>query len=159
MHTAHPVEATPADRPIFGLPVDTAILFSNHKGVYKPGLEKSRTKLLRKLTFLGSFLDADEKIAFVTLGCSPYTMLEQSTLGVWVVLIKRALFVFTNKRLLHIPTTGKADYRGSIAQVLYQDCRRLHVQGSRLVAEYHNGTREKFTCIPRRDRAIIKHFH
>ena len=128
MHAEQKVEATPTDRPIFGLPVDTRILFSNHKGIYKRSIEKHKTKLLRKLGFLANFLDADEKIVFVTTGCSPYTLFERLTIGaVWLILLKRSLFVFTNKRVLHIPTTWNFDYRGSIAQILYQDCRRLHV--------------------------------
>jgi hypothetical protein len=160
MHAEQKVESVPADRPIFGLPVDTRILFANHKGVYKPRLEKSKTKLLKKIVFLGKFLDADEKIVLVTTGCSPFTMFEQLTVGVGlVVLLKRALFVFTNNRLLHIPTTWSFRYRGSIAQVLYQDCQRLHVKGSRLIAEYHSGRKEKFLYLPRRDRKVIKRCH
>ncbi len=159
MHVEQKVEATPADRPIFGLPVDTRILFSNHKGVYKPSIEKSKTKLLRKLGFLANFLEADEKIIFVTIGCSPYTTLELMTMGaLWVNLLKRSLFVFTNKRLFHIPTTWQLDYRGSISQILYQDCRRLYVKYPRLVAEYQNGRTDKFSGIPARDRDVIKHF-
>jgi len=159
MHAEQKVEAAPADRPIFGLPVDTSILFSNHKGVYKPGIEKNKTKLLQKLGFLANFLDADEKIVFVTTGCSPYSTLEQMTMGaLWVTVLKRALFVFTNKRLLHIPTTWKFDYRGSVAQILYQDCRRLQVKGSGLVTEYHTGKKDRFACISSGDRAIIKRF-
>ncbi len=159
MHAEQTVEATPTERPISGLPVDTGVLFANHKGVYQRGIEKTKTKLLRKLGFLANFLDADEKIVFVTTGCSPFTALEQLTIGAGLtVMLKRALFVFTNKRLLHIPTTWTFQYRGSIAQILYQDCRRLQVKGSRLVAEYHNGRKEKFLYIPRRDRKIIKHF-
>ena len=159
MQVEQKVEATPTERPIFGLPVDTRILFSNHKGVYQPGIEKNKTKLLRKLGFLANFLDADEKIVFVTTGCSPYSTFEQLTMGaVWVTLLKRSLFVFTNKRLLHIPTTWQLDYRGSIAQILYQDCKRLQVSGSGLVAEYHTGKKDRFASVPRPDRKIIKHF-
>ena len=123
------------------------------------GEVKNKTKLLRKLGFLANILDADEKIVFVAPGCSPYTMLERATIGaVWLILIKRALFVFTNKRLLHVPTTWKFDYRGSISQILYQDCRRLHVKSGKLIAEYHNGRTEKFSYIPACDRDVIKHF-
>jgi len=68
------------------------------------------------------------------------------------------LFVFTNKRLFHIPTTWQLDYRGSIAQILYQDCKRLQVSGSGLVAEYHTGKKDRFASIPGPDRKIIKHF-
>lgn len=107
MHAEPTVEMSPTDRPIFGLPVHTGILFCAHKGAYQPRVEKSKTKLLRKLSFLGRFLDADEKIVFVTTGCSPYTMLEQATIG----------------------------------------------------AEYHNGRKEKFACIPHGDRAIIQRFN
>jgi hypothetical protein len=159
MHTEQQVEATPTERPIFGLPVDTGILFSNHKGVYQKAIEKNKTKLLKKLGFLAPFLDADEKIVFVAAGCSPYSTFEVLTMGaVWVNLLKRSLFVFTNKRLFHIPTTWQLDYRGSVAQILYQDCKRLQVSGSGLVAEYHTGKKDRFANIPRRDRQIIKHF-
>jgi hypothetical protein len=157
MHTGG--KTAPANGPIFGLPVDTAILFSDKNGVHKPRIEKNRTKLLQKLGFLRGFLDADEKIIFVTTGCSPFTALEQMTMGaMWLVMLKRALFVFTSKRLFHIPATTNHAYRGSLAQVLYQDCKRLHVKGSLLVAEYHNGQKDKFSCIPSGDRAIIKRF-
>ncbi|MCL5278645.1 MAG: zinc ribbon domain-containing protein [Planctomycetes bacterium] len=159
MRAEQTAEATPTERPISGLPVDTGILFANHKGVYQRGIEKTKTKLLRKLGFLANFLDADEKIVFVTTGCSPYSTFELLTMGaVWVSLLKRSLFVFTNKRLFLIPTTWQLDYRGSIAQILYQDCKRLQVSGSGLVAEYHTGKKDRFPNIPRRDRQIIKHF-
>jgi len=140
-----------------GLPVETAVLFSDREGVYRPQIEKSKTALLRKLGFLTKFLDADEKIVFVTTGCSPLTALERVALGaVWATAIKRALFVFTDKRLLHIPTTPDYEYQGSISQILYQDCTRLQVKGSGLVVEYHNGKQERFRSIPLGDRAIIK---
>ncbi len=160
MHAEEQAATNPTQRPIFGLPVDTTILFADKKGVYKPRIEKSRTKLLAKLGFLGKFLDADEKILFVTTACSPFTTLEQMTIGAaWLIAVKRALLVFTNKRLFHVPTTSKCDYRGSIAQVLYQDCTRLYMKGSALMAEYHSGKKERFTAIPSGDRAIIKRFN
>jgi hypothetical protein len=159
MHTEQRVESAPTDRVVCGLPVDSGILFSDKKGVYKPRLEKNRTKLLQKLGFLGRFLEPEEKILLVTTGCSPFTTLEQLTIGAaWVIALKRALFVFTNKRMFHIPATPSCKYRGSIAQVLYQDCRRLQVKGSALVAEYHNGKTEKFLYLPSGDRALIKRF-
>lgn len=147
------------DRPICGLPVDATILFSNKKGLYSIHIEKNRTKLLQKIGFIRKFLDADERIIFVTTGCSPFSAVEQMTTGqLWLVMIKRALFVFTTKRLFHIPTTTKYVYRGSISQILYEDCSRLHVKGSMLVAEYRSGKKERFYGIPSGDRAIIKRF-
>ena len=145
------------DRPIFGLPVDTALLFCDKRGVHKQSIERKRTKLLAKVTFLRDILDPDEKIVFVTTGCSPFSALEQLTTGqLWLLMIKRALFVFTNKRILHIPTTTKYEYRGSIAQILYHDCRQLHVKGTTLAAEYQTGKKERFCGIPRADGAIIR---
>ena len=144
---------------VCGLPVEASVLFSDKKGTYNHRIEKARTKLLKKLGFLGRFLAADERILLVTTGCSPFTTVEQLTIGAaWTIVLKRAFFVFTNKRLLHIPTTTGWKYRGSIAQILYEDCRSLTVKGSRLVAEYRTGKKEKFNYISSRDRAIINHF-
>ena len=82
--------ATATDRVILGLPVDTRVLFSDKKGIYKPRIEKRRMKLLQNLGFLGRFLDAEEKILLATTGCSPFTALEQMTIGAaWVVVLKR----------------------------------------------------------------------
>lgn len=157
MSTEEATESTSMDRVICGLPVDAKILFSNSKGVYKPGIEKHRTKLLQKLGFLGKFLDADEKIILVTTGCSPFTTFEEITMGaMWLMAVKRSLFVFTTKRLFHIPTTREFKYRGTVSQILYQDCRQLRVKWSRLVAQYPTGRTDKFLYIPGSDRAIIK---
>jgi hypothetical protein len=142
-----------------GLPVDPTVLFADKKGVQNAGIEKRRMKLLEKLGFLGKFLDADERILMVTTGCSPFTAVEQLTMGAaWLMAVKRALFVLTNKRLFHIAVTPGFRYRGSIAQVLYQDCKRLQVKGSALLVEYHSGKKERFLCIPGSDRAVIERF-
>lgn len=157
MHTEEQVQAVPTDCVISGLPVEPKILFSDKRGIYKPRIEKSRTKLLRNLGFLSRFLDADEKVLLVTTGCSPFTAVEQLTIGAaWVVAVKRALFVFTTRRLFHIPVTSGLRYRGSIAQILYEDCHRFYVKGSALIAEYRNGGKDKFLYIPGCDRAVIR---
>jgi len=157
MHREETPETTQQNRPISGLPINNDFLFVDKEGNYKASIERRRTKLLRKLGFLTRFLDPDERIVFVTTGCSPASCWEQSTIGyLWITLIKRALFVFTNKRVFHIPTTTSFDYRGSIAQILYQDCRYLFVKGSTLQAEYQTGKKETFFGIPRSDGAIIR---
>jgi hypothetical protein len=159
MYTGDEVATNQAECVRFGLPIDTGILFSDKKGVHQPRIEKQRTKLLQKLGFLAKFLEADEKIVLVTTGCSPFTALEQLTMGAaWLMAVKRALLVFTTKRLFHIPATTKYEYRGSVAQVLYQDVKRLQVKGSGIVIEYHSGKKERFFPIPRGDREIIKRF-
>ncbi len=157
MHREETPRVVPSQRPIFRLPVNTDFLFLDKKGDYSPRIEKKRTKLLQKLGFLAGFLEEGETVVFVTTGCSPFSTVEQLTIGhLWIMAIKRALFVFTNRRILHIPTTGQYEYRGSIAQILYQDCRRLYVKGSALRAEYLTGKTESFLGIPGPDRATIQ---
>jgi len=157
MHREETPEVIPPERPISGLPVNTDFLFVDKKGNHNPRIEKRRTRLLQKLGFLTQFLEEGETIVFVTTGCSPFSTVEQLTIGHLLILtIKRALFVFTDRRIFHIPTTAKYEYRGSIAQILYRDCRRLFVKGSVLRAEYLSGKTETFIGIPSGDRAIIQ---
>jgi hypothetical protein len=141
---------------LYGLPVDTTIAFSNHKGIYKPRVERRQRKLLKKLTFLRPFLERGERILRVAAGCSPISFLEQLLTGVILYSLKRTLFVFTNRRILHIPCSLNLSYRGSISQILYADCRRLYLRFSTLVARYKSGRCEKFTCISRKSRRKIK---
>ena len=146
MNREETLEAAPPHRPISGLPINTDLLFADSQGNYSPRIEKKRTKLLRKLGFIAPFLDPGETIVFVTTGCSPFSNLEQITIGYALLpAIKRALFVFTDRRIFHVPTTAKYDYRGSIAQILYHDCEKLYVKGSSLRAEYRTGKKE--TCL------------
>ena len=121
---------------IFGLPVDRKILFSNHKNVYKKKIEKRQRKLIVKLSFLKTFLKQDEQILQITSGYSPLGSLAQYVTGFVFVYLKRSLFVFTNKRILHIPTTPGYQYRGSIAQIPYAGCRSVALKGGTLVVEY-----------------------
>jgi hypothetical protein len=141
---------------LFGLPVDTAVLFSNHKNIYKRGVEKRQRKLLGKISFILPFLNRGEKILHVTTGCSPVSAVEQLLTGWIVFYLKRSLFVFTNMRIFHIPTTQNFSYRGSIAQILYSDCRKISVKWSTLTVEYKNGKKEKFLYIAGRERKKLK---
>ncbi len=141
---------------LFGLPLDTAVLFSNHKNIYKRGVEKRQRKLLAKISFILPFLDPGEKILQVTTGCSPVSIIEQLLTGWIVFYLKRALFVFTNKRVLHIPTKQDFSYRDSIAQILYSDCYSISVERSMLVVKYKNEKKEKFPYIARRERKKLK---
>ncbi|MBN2130358.1 MAG: hypothetical protein JW741_12720 [Sedimentisphaerales bacterium] len=157
MHAIETAAPATTDRSICGLPVDADVLFSDKDGVRRKSVQNKKLKLLQKLAFLRKFLAPDERIVFVTTGCSPFSAVEQMTIGhAWVYLIKRALFVFTNKRILHVPTTMSYEYRGSLAQILYQDCRAQYVKGSAFFVECHSGKKEKFYGIPRADRAMIR---
>ena len=141
---------------LYGLPVDTSIAFSNRKGIYKHSIERQQRKLLKKLGFLAPFLGQTERILFVTTGCSPASFVEQLLTGAFLHPLKRALFVITDRRILHIPTTQWLRYRYSIAQIPYVDCRQLRIRGSTLIAGYRSGRAERFHCIRFRGRRKVR---
>ena len=138
------------------LPIDKDVMFSNHKGEYNKRIEKRQTKLLEKMSFLKPFLKEDEKILLITTGCSPISVLEQSLTG-WVVFyLKQSLFVFTNKRIFHIPTAKNYTYRNSIARILPADGEEITMKMGTLVIKYQNGKKEKFNYIAGSERKKIK---
>ena len=138
------------------LPFNREIMFSNHKNVYKRSLEKRQTKLLKRIVPVGHFLKENEKILLITTGCSPVSLMEQF-LGGWIVFyMKRCLLVFTNMRILHIPTTPNYSYRNSIAEVNYADCKSVRMKGKCLVLEYGDGHKEKFLYVGSREAKKLK---
>ncbi|MBI4846475.1 MAG: hypothetical protein HY810_08440 [Candidatus Omnitrophica bacterium] len=138
-------KSTDAQEEIFGLPVNQKVMFSDHKDNYKKRIEKSQINLLKKTGYLKLFLQGNEKILRIGSGCSPMGFLEQMLMGWMIVYMKRALFVLTDKRILHIPTKSDFTYKNSIAQILYADCQDISVRGSTLRLKYKNGKKENFT--------------
>ena len=142
---------------IFGLPVDRKTLFSNHKKVYKKRIEKRQRKLIVKLPFLKPFLKRGEQILMITTGYSPLASLAQYVTGFVFVYLKRSLFVFTNYRILHIPTTPSYKYKGSVSQIAYNGCKSIALKGGTLTVEYGNyGRVETFKGIPVAERKKVK---
>jgi hypothetical protein len=142
---------------IFGLPVDRETLFSNHKKIYKKRVEKRQRKLIVKLPFLKPFLTKGEKILLITTGYSPLASMAQYLTGFVFIYLKRSLFVFTNLRILHIPTTPAYRYKGAIAQMAYAGCQSISLNGGTLVVEYGRlGNVETFKGIPISERKKIK---
>jgi hypothetical protein len=142
---------------IFGLPVDRKTLFSNHNKVYKKRIEKRQRKLIIKLPFLKPFLKRGEHILMITTGYSPLASIAQYVTGFVFVYLKRSLFVFTNFRILHIPTTPSYQFKGSVSQIAYNGCQSIALKGGTLVVEYGNfGKVESFKGIPVADRKKIK---
>jgi hypothetical protein len=142
---------------IFGLPVDRDTLFSNHKEIYKKGVEKRQRKLFVKLSFLKPFLKDGEKILLATTGYSPINSLPQYVTGFSLVYLKRSLFVFTNYRIFHVPTTPIYKFKQSISQILYVDCQSIALKGGTLTVQYaKNGITEKFKAIALSERRKIK---
>ena len=142
---------------IFGLPVDRETLFSNHKSIYKKRIENRQRKLIVKLPFLKPFLKQGEKILLVSTGYSPIESLAQYVTGFAFVYLKRSLFVFTNHRIFHVPTTPGYKYKNSISQIAYAGCQSLEMKGGTLVAQYIKfGKVEKFKAIALSERKKIK---
>jgi hypothetical protein len=137
---------------LYGLAVDTAVLFSDHKGIHRRRIEKHQRKLLAKLSFLAPFLEPGERILHIIPGCSPATFVEQLLTGVLLQPLKQSLFAVTNRRILHVPTTHGLRHRWSVAQILYADCQYIRLRWATLAVKYKSGLVEKFRCIGRTGR-------
>ncbi|MCH8082679.1 MAG: hypothetical protein IH885_00425 [Myxococcales bacterium] len=132
---------------VVNLPLNEDVMFSNHKGVYKKGLEKRQRKMLAKAEFLEHFLRDGEEILLISQACSPTSLIEQLTTGAIVYYLKRALLVVTNQRILHVPTKMNLSYRNSISQILYGDCTQLVMKRGQLFAKYRDGSKENFLAV------------
>ena len=98
----------------------------------------------------------DEEILLITTGCSPISILEQLLMGWIVFYVKRSVFIFTDKRIFHIPTNKDYSYRNSIAQIAYTDCKSIELKGRTLVVEYADAKKEKFFYIASKEKKKIK---
>jgi hypothetical protein len=141
---------------IFGVPVDRESIFSDHKGRYKSSIEKRQRRLIVKTTFIKFFLHHNECIHCLTAGFSPISILEQLFTGLAFLFFNRALFVFTDKRILHIPTRFDGTPFGAVSQIWYEDCAQLRLKGRTLVVKYKNGSEEQFPYIGRKERKKLK---
>jgi hypothetical protein len=146
-----------SNKTVMGLPVKNSFMFTNPMGVEKKGIKKRQLNLLKKLEFLPRFLKADEEVYLVTTACSPISIMEQLTTGWIVFYVKRALLVFTNKRIIHIPTTVGYNFRDSIANIQYNDIKDIKFGWGALKIQYKNKKKERFVRI-RKERAKIKQF-
>jgi hypothetical protein len=141
---------------IFGVPVERDTIFSDHKGQYKNRVEKRQRKLIVKTTFIKFFLYHDERILCLTTGYSPVSVLEQVLTGPAFLFFRRALFVFTDQRILHIPTRFDHSSQSAISQVCYDDCTAIDLKGRSLFVQYKNGRQELFPYLGRRERKKIR---
>lgn len=139
-----------------GLPIDEDIMFADHAGNHKPRIEKKQRKLLDKVDCLNGILEDGEDIKMLTVAVSPTSLMEQLTTGVIFLYIKRSILVFTDRRVLHIPTTSSYDYRGSIAELRYGDLASIEQRGSKLKVAYRSGAKEVFLAIRGSERKKIR---
>jgi len=137
----------PTELKTFNLPINQESAFSNHKNIYKRRLEKQQTKFLDKLTSLKPFFKEGEKILLIAPACSPMTLLEQLLAGYWIFYIKRAILVFTDRRILHVPVKSDYSYRNSIAQIMHGDLQEITLKGRSLICKYKAGKKEMFHSV------------
>ena len=142
---------------IFGLPVDKEFMFSNHKNVYKPRVEKRQRKLITQISFIRPFLEPDENILLVATGHSPPTVLEKIGIGWLFLYLKRSILIFTDRRIFHVPATSSYQYRNSISQIPYASCESIQMKRGSLVVEYGGGEdTEKFISISGREKKKVR---
>ena len=142
---------------IFGLPVDRNTLFSNHKNIYKKRIENRQRNFIVKLPFLKPFLKTGEKILLVSTGYSPIASPAQYATGFLFVYLKRCLFVLTNFRIFHVPTTPNYKFKQSLSQIYYSGCQSIELKGGTLVVQHaKSGKIEKFKAIALSERKKIR---
>jgi hypothetical protein len=142
---------------VFGLPVERAVIFTNYRKVYRKRVEKRQRRLIIKISFLKPFLEIDEKILLVTTGHSPPTVFEKLGIGWFFIYMKRALLVFTDRRIFHVPTTPIYKYRNTIFQIPYTACNSIRMKGHSLLIEYKAaGQIEKFFSLSGRESRKIR---
>ena len=139
-------------------PADTQIMFADHKGEHRKGIEKRQRKLAAKTAFITRFLHEGERVRLITTACSPFSTLEQVTTGWAIVYLKRALLVFTNERMLHVLTDSSFKYRQSLAEISYSSCSSLQQRFSALKVQYRDGKKERFLYVGRGERRRLKEF-
>lgn len=141
---------------MYGIPVDREVLLTNHKNVHKKRIAKRRRKLVEKITFLKPFLKENEKVLLVAKGYSPVSRFEKYLIGWFFIYLKRSLFVFTDQRIFHIPTTAVYSYRNTVAQIIYSGCKSIVMKGRSLVVEYSkNSIKEKFLWLSGKEKKKI----
>lgn len=142
---------------VFSLPVDRDVIFTDHKGNYKKKIEKQQRNLIVKIPFIKTFLKPGENILCITTGYSQVNNLDQ-ILTAWIfIYLKRSLFVFTNKRIFHVPTTVRYGYRNSIAQILYSENKSVTLKGCTLIVQCGVcGDQDKYIGIRGKDKKKIR---
>jgi uncharacterized protein YlaI len=141
---------------IFGVPVDRDIIFSDHNGRFNSKVEKRQRNLIVKSTFIKFFLHPDERLHGLTTAYSPTGMKEQIFTGPAFLLFKRAILIFTDKRMLHVPTRFNRSSHGAVSQVSYEDCETMYLKNRCLVVRYKTGEEETFLYIGRKEKRKIR---
>ena len=141
------------------LRVNEAVCFSDAQGQLKASVEKAQRKLLAKAEpLLQPILESGEEVLYAVNAMTPYSVMEFLTTSWMITLVKSCLLVVTHRRILHLPITASQRLRGSISEIRYGDLQRITVEGAlgkRLVVQYANGKKERFTLYGRGDAAKL----
>jgi hypothetical protein len=144
----------------FGLRVNQEICFTAHNNQFHKGTRDRQLKILRGWApTLKQVLKPDEEIWLAVRAVSPMSWFEQLTTGWMIYYLKRCGLVFTNKRILHLPTTMNFKPKFSVAQVAYGDIAETKLAaflGRVLKLKYRSGKKESFNYIEPRDFKKLK---
>jgi len=144
----------------FGLRINQDVCFTAHNNKFHKGTRDRQLKILRGLApTLKQVLKPDEEIWLVVRAVSPMSWFEQLTTGWMIYYLKRCVLIFTNKRILHLPTTMNFKPKVSVAQVLYGDIAETKLAGflgRALTLQYKSGKKESFNYIEPRDFKKLK---
>lgn len=135
----------------FGLRINQDVCFTAHNNKPHKGTRERQLKILRGLApTLKQVLKPDEEIWLAVRAVSPMSWFEQLTTGWMIYYLKRCVLVFTNKRILHLPTTMNFKLKASVAQVVHGDIAETKLTGFLgrvLKLKYKTGKKESFNYI------------
>lgn len=127
----------------FPIDIDEESTFSGRKGQIKKSLVKSKSKLLEGLgPQLQRSLQPNEKVLHVSKALSPYNFFEAWTSGWAIYSIKKSTLVFTDRRILHFPTS-RSKTKHSVSEIHYGDIVSSKAFFN-LVLKYKNGEKDYF---------------
>jgi PH (Pleckstrin Homology) domain-containing protein len=135
----------------FGLRINQDVCFTTQNNKPHRSTTSRQLKVLRELApTLKQVLKPDEEILLAVRASSPMSWLEQLVTGWIIYYLKRCVLVFTNKRILHLPTKMNFKPKASIAQILYGDIAEAKTSGSlgrALKLKYKTGKKEDFNYV------------
>jgi hypothetical protein len=131
------------------LPLDRATCFTNDKGEQSEKVQKQQTKLLAKLgPFVKKFLEPEERILYAVTAIAPMSKLDMFLKGWHVYYLKSCALVFTDRRILYMPTAMNGRPKQSLAQLRYGDIEKYSIKGilnGAFEVVFKNGRKESFT--------------
>lgn len=141
------------------LSVREDVLFTDHKQRESRGIRKRAEKLVEKLeAALLKVLDPNETILYLAPVKAPVSWWQQYTLGWYVHQVTKSVFVFTDRRIVHVLLRSNNTWRRMVRSVTYGDIVEARGKGwlSRtLLLRYRNGEEEKYWGLERRDAKKI----